>query len=102
MRLLDHSIFCLFLLLQATNGFDLIQLASANSPIFQTQNDRFPHLWTFIGSATVYSDIVLALMDDFNWKRVGLVYNSDSEFTREIAVDFEQKIKSSRKQKIGI
>ena len=78
------------------NGFDLIQLSSANSPIFQTQNDRFPHLWTFIGSATVYSDIVLALMDEFNWTRVGLVYNIDSEYTRDIAVDFEQKIKSSR------
>ena len=82
------------------NGFDLIQLAAANSPIFQTQNDRFPHLWTFLGSATVYPDIVLALMDEFNWKRVGLVYNSDSVFTREIAVYFEQKIKSSRSKKL--
>ena len=78
------------------NGFDLIQLASANSPIFQTQNDRFPHLWTFLGSATVYPDIVLALMDDFNWKRVGLVYNSDSVFTSEIAVYFEQKTRSKK------
>ena len=82
------------------DGFDLIQLATANSPIFQTQNDRFPHLWTFLGSATVYPDTVLALMDDFNWKRVGLVYNSDSAFTREIAVYFEQKIKSSRSKKL--
>ena len=82
------------------DGFDLIQLATANSPIFQTQNDRFPHLWTFLGSATVYADTVLALMDDFNWKRVGLVYNSDSAFTREIAVYFEQKIKSSRSKKL--
>ena len=82
------------------DGFDLIQLAAVNSPIFQTQNHRFPHLWTFIGSATVYTDIVLALMDEFNWKRVGLVYNSDSVFTRETAVDFEQKIKSSRSKKL--
>ena len=78
------------------NGFDLIQLSSANSPIFQTQNHRFPHLWNFLGSATVYPDTVLALMDQFNWKRVGLVYNSGSVFTHEIAVYFEQKIKSSR------
>ena len=57
---------------------------------------RFPHLWR----ATVYSDIVLALMDEFNWTRVGLVYNSGSIFTREIAVDFEQEIKSSRSKKL--
>ena len=77
-------------------NLDLIQLAGVNSPIFQTQNHQFPHLWTFIGSATVYSDTVLALMEKFNWKRVGLVYNSDSAFTSETAVDFEQKIKSSK------
>ena len=35
-------------------------------------------------------------MEKFNWKRVGLVYNSDSAFTSETAVDFEQKIKSSK------
>ena len=81
-------------------NLDLIQLAAVNSPIFQTQNHRFPHLWTFLGSATVYPDIVLALMDEFNWKRVGLVYISDSVFTREIAVNFEQKIKSSRSKKL--
>ena len=76
-------------------NLDLIQLAAVNSPIFQTHNHRFSHLWTFIGSATEYSDTVLALLDEFNWKRVGLVYNSGSAFTRETAVDFEKKIKSS-------
>ena len=30
-------------------GFDLIQLSSATSPIFDTQNNRFPHLWRFVG-----------------------------------------------------
>ena len=50
-------------------NLDLIQLAGVNSPIFQTQNHQFhTHLWTFIGSATVYSDTVLALMEKFNWK----------------------------------
>ena len=81
-------------------GFDLIQLSAANSPIFQTQNDNFTHLWTFLGSATVYADTVLALMDEFNWKRVGLVYNSGNIFTPETAVDFEKKIKSSRSKKL--
>ena len=80
--------------------FDLIQLSSANSPIFQTHIHRFPHLWTLIGSATTYSDAVLALMDQFNWRRVGLVYNSGSVFTRESAVYFEQKLKFSRSKNL--
>ena len=82
------------------SNLDLIQLAAVNSPILQTQNYRFPHLWTFIGSATVYADIVIALLDEFNWKRVGLVYDSGSAFTRETAVDFEKKIKSSRSKNV--
>ena len=77
------------------DGFDLIHLSSANSPVFRTQTHRFPHLWTFIGSATVYSDMVLALMEQFNWGRVGLVYNSGSVFTSELARYFEQKLKFS-------
>ena len=82
------------------NGFDLIQLAAVNSPIFQTQNHRFPHLWTFLGSAIVYADTVLALMDQYNWKRVGLVYNSGNIFNREIAVYFEKEIKSSKSKNL--
>ena len=60
------------------DGYDLIQLSSANSPIFQTQNHRFPHLWQFLGSATVYSDTILAIMDQYNWNRIGVVYNVES------------------------
>ena len=48
------------------DGFDLIQLSSANSPIFETQNNRFPHLWRFLGSGIVYSDTVLAIMNQYN------------------------------------
>ena len=58
-------------------GFDLIQM-SLRSPVL---NKRIPHLWHFIGNATVYSDIVLAIMDQFNWTRVGVVYSSGSSLT---------------------
>ena len=75
------------------DGFDLIHLSIANSPIFQSQIHRFPHLWTFLGSATTYSDMILALMDQFNWERVGLVYNSGSVFASELAQYFEQDLK---------
>ena len=77
------------------DGYDLIQLSSANSPIFQTQNHRFPHLWRFSGSATLYSDVVLALMDQYNWTGIGVVFDVDSAFNSGIASDLQQKIKES-------
>ena len=67
------------------DGFDLIQLSSANSPIFETQNNRFPHLWQFLGSAIAYSDTVVAIMDQYNWTRIGIVYNMGSSFDSETA-----------------
>ena len=74
--------------------FSLIQLSAANSPIFETQNNRFPHLWRFLGSAIVYSDTVLAIMDQYNWTRIGIVYNIESVFHSKIASNLEQKITS--------
>ena len=78
-------------------GFDLIQLSKATSPIFDTQNisTRFPHLWRFRGAATVYSDTILAIIDQFNWTRVGIVYGIQSSLYTGLAKDIEQKIKQS-------
>ena len=67
------------------DGYDLIQLSAANSPVFQTQNHHFPHFWQFLGSATAYADTVLSMMEQFKWKRVGVVYNTNSNFCRETA-----------------
>ena len=82
-------------------GFDLIQLSRASSPKFETQYEHFPHLWRNIGAATVYSDTVLAIMDQFNWTRVGIVYNTDSSFYSELAMDIEQKIKESGNKSVA-
>ena len=78
-------------------GFDLIQLSSATSPIFDIQNSRFPHLWRFVGAATVYSDAVLAIMDQFNWTRVGIAYNLGSSLFSELAKDMEHKLESNNR-----
>ena len=66
------------------SGFDALQFSIANSPIFEAQNHRFPHLWRFLGSATVYSNAVLAMMDLYNWKRIGIAYNIEDNFYTEI------------------
>ena len=79
------------------DNYDLIQLSAANAPIFHTENHRFPHLWRFLGSASVYSDVVLAIMDQFNWTRIGIVYNTGSLFHSEIAKHLHNRTKSSMK-----
>ena len=82
-------------------GFDLIQLSKASSLIFETQNNRFPHLWRFSTAATVYSDTVLAIMDQFNWTRVGIVYSVDSSLYSDLAKDIEQRIKQSGNKSVA-
>ena len=82
------------------DGFDLIQLSSANSPIFETQNNRFPHLWRFLGSGIAYSDTVLAIMDQYNWTRIGVVYDIGSVFHSEIAKILMKNIKLSTSKKV--
>ena len=74
-------------------GFDLVQLSAANSPIFETRNERFRHLWRFLGSAAAYTNVVIAIMDQFNWTRIGIVYNTESLFHSEIAKHLEHTIK---------
>ena len=82
-------------------GFDLIQLSRASSPIFENHYNQFPHLWRFRGAATVYSDTVLAIMDQFNWTRVGIVYDTGSILYSELATDLEQKIKQSGNKSVA-
>ena len=82
-------------------GFDLIQLSRAVSPIFETENKQFSHMWRFRGAATAYSDTILAIMDQFNWTRVGIVYNIESPFFTGLAKDVEQKIKQSSNKSVA-
>ena len=55
---------------------NVLHFSVASSPIFTTLNDRFPHLWRLHGSAVVYSDLVTAIMDQYSWTRIGIVYNT--------------------------
>ena len=84
------------------DGYDLIQLSAANSPIFQTQPQYFPHLWQFLGSATVYADTLLAIMDQYNWTRIGVLYDTGSSFFSDSMRYLEQKIKKSSNKTIDL
>ena len=83
------------------NGFDLIQLSIANSPLFKTSSSSFSHLWRFLGSDTNYADTALALMDQFGWSTIGLVYDVGSAFHLETAQYFSRQIKESNNKTIA-
>ena len=83
------------------NGFDLIQLSIANSPLFKTSSSSFSHLWRFLGSDTDYADTALALMDQFGWSTIGLVYDVGSAFHLETAQYFSHQIKVSNNKTIA-
>ena len=77
------------------DGLDLVQLSAANSPVFEEENQNFPHLWRFLGSAIVYADTVLAIMDQFNWRRIGIAYDVGSDFFSQITRYFQNRIRTS-------
>ena len=77
------------------DGFDLIQLSAANSPIFRTRNVDYSHLWRISGSATIYIDAVLAIMDQYNWTKIGVVYNTKSVYYIDLTEHFVQMIRES-------
>ena len=69
-------------------GFDLIQLSAASSSIFKPRSEDYQHLWQFLGSSIGYTYTIIALMEKFEWTRIGLVYDTGSEFFTEIATHF--------------
>lgn len=81
------------------SGVDLLQLAAANSPRFIFENSKFPHLWRFLGSADAYGDAMVALMDQYGWKRIGVVYAAGSDFFTGMAEYFERTVQASRGNK---
>ena len=66
----------------------LIALAAANSPIFELESDRYPHLWRFLGSASVYGEAALVLMAKYDWRRIGVVHLNGEIFYNDIAEYF--------------
>ena len=79
------------------DGYDLIQLSEANAPIFKSQINHFPHLWHFLGPATVYTETIQLMMDQYNWSRIGVIFAEDSVFFSGIAKHLNQLLHSVNK-----
>ena len=68
-----------------------IQLAGSTSPLHR-RNDTY--LFHSIASSTVFNEVVIAMMEVFDWQRIGLVHDSQGFYFRSTANDFIDKIKS--------
>ena len=71
----------------------LLQLAIANSDILRDQT-TYPHLWRFLSSSDGLVLSVIALMERFNWRRVGLIFDGSSFFFNAIANTFREQVGS--------
>ena len=82
---------------------NLIQLAASISPVFESGKNslgRFPHLWRFLKSASIYADLILDLMDMFDWSNITLVQDYDSFYHSIIAELLSQKINKTTDKQI--
>ena len=80
----------------------LIALAKANSPIFELENDRYPHLWRFLGSASVFCEASLALMAKYDWRRISVVHSHGEIFFYHIALYFKMRLNQSDEFSFGV
>ena len=68
-----------------------ITLANSASPHHRNIT-TYPNLFHTISSASVHNTVIISLMQMFNWKRIGLVFNSETVFFKSTARDFAQRI----------
>ena len=71
----------------------LLQLAMANSHALRDQS-AYPHLWRFLSSSDGLVLSVIALMERFNWRRVGLIFDGSGFFFNAIANTFREQVGS--------
>ena len=80
----------------------LIALAAANSPIFELESDRYPHLWRFLESASVFCEASLALMAKYDWRRISVVHSHGEIFFYHIALYFKWRLNQSDEFSFGV
>ena len=78
----------------------LIQLSASNSPIFNLNYNSYPHLWRFLQSGDVYVDMMIALMERYNWKRIAVISDLETVFHSQIAVTLANRIQSDNDKEL--
>ena len=67
-----------------------VTLANSVSPAHRNI-EEYPNLFHTISSSSVHSIVLLSLMQNFGWNKIGVVYDSLSIFYRTTANDFIQR-----------
>lgn len=75
----------------------VLKLSASNSPVFKTNS--YPHFWRFLVSAGIYADMMIGLMDRFDWKRIAIVQDLETKFHSAIAEELAKKILASNDNK---
>lgn len=83
-------------------GIDILNLSGANSPLFVQNKDSYPYLWRFLVSAGVFSDLLLKMMDTYQWEKVAVVYSGYSVYYSGIAETFRTAIRGDAVKTIVI
>ena len=66
-------------------------LANSVSPAHRNNIKEYPNLFHTISSSSVINEALISLMQRFNWKRIGVVYDSVTIIYRTTATDFIQR-----------
>ena len=72
-------------------GVGYITLANSASPAHRNII-KYPNLFHSISSASVHNTVIISLMQMFNWKKIGVVFDSVNVFFKSTATDFIQRI----------
>ena len=48
----------------------------------------YPHQWRFLVSASVYADMMLHLMKEFDWKKIAVIQDVESYYYSGISANF--------------
>ena len=72
-------------------NIDLVTLANSATPEHRNTM-QYPNLFHTISSSRVHSKVLVSLMEKFNWRRIGVVYDSVNIFFRTTANDFVQRV----------
>ena len=66
-------------------------LANSVSPAHRNNIKEYPNLFHTISSSSVHNEALISLMQRFNWRRIGVVYDSVTIIYRTTATDFIQR-----------
>lgn len=63
----------------------ILKFSAANSPIFESNNELYPNFWRVLTSASIYSHMMVSLMERYNWSKIAIIQDLETKFHFEIA-----------------